>query len=137
MKKHLVLLTVLLAFVSCKKEQTSSSDHKEENKSELLTKASAYFQPISSVENTNLDPEKVALGKYLYFDTNLSKDGNISCNSCHNLNTYGVDNLAFSPGDDGSLGGVIHLLFFMQLYIVCNFGMGEQKMLKSRLEGLF
>lgn len=105
MKKRLVLLTVLLALVSCKKEQKSNSDDKGEVKSELLTKASAYFQPISSVENTNLDPEKVALGKYLYFDTNLSKDGNISCNSCHNLNTYGVDNLAFSPGDDGSLGG--------------------------------
>jgi cytochrome c peroxidase len=35
----------------------------------------------------------------------LSLEGNISCNSCHNLNTYGVDNLPTSPGDKGELGG--------------------------------
>lgn len=49
--------------------------------------------------------EKVKLGHALYFDTRLSKAGNISCNSCHNLETFGVDNLPFSPGDDGTLGG--------------------------------
>jgi cytochrome c peroxidase len=41
----------------------------------------------------------------LFFETKLSKDGNISCNSCHNLKTYGVDNLSFSPGDTKVLGG--------------------------------
>ena len=40
----------------------------------------------------------------LYFDKRLSKDGNISCNSCHNLAAGGVDNLPTSPGDDGTLG---------------------------------
>jgi len=49
-------------------------------------------------------PEKVTLGKTLYFETRLSKDGNISCNSCHNLNTYGVDNKPTSPGDGGVFG---------------------------------
>src|SRR5690606_38557502 len=29
----------------------------------------------------------------------------ISCNSCHNLNTYGVDNKRFSLGDTGEKGG--------------------------------
>ncbi|MBL4587045.1 MAG: cytochrome-c peroxidase, partial [Flavobacteriales bacterium] len=48
--------------------------------------------------------EKLRLGKMLYFDTRLSKDGNISCNSCHNLSTFGVDNLATSPGDAGENG---------------------------------
>lgn len=105
MRKQLVLLAVLLSIVSCKKEQTKSTEVKEKEKSELFTKATTFFQPLSSVENKDLDPEKVALGKYLYFDTRLSKDGNISCNSCHNLNTYGVDNKAFSPGDTGALGG--------------------------------
>ena len=46
------------------------------------------------------------LGKHLYFDTRLSGEGNISCNSCHNLNTFGVDNRSFSPGDaPGTVGG--------------------------------
>lgn len=46
MKKQVVLLTVLLTFVSCKKDQTNNPEGKEEVKSELLTKASAYFQPL-------------------------------------------------------------------------------------------
>ena len=58
-------------------------------------------------ENNPLTAEKIQLGKKLYFDTRLSKDNTISCNSCHNLeNETGVDNLPFSPGNDkGTFGG--------------------------------
>src|SRR5690606_21283682 len=45
------------------------------------------------------DSNKVYLEKHLFFDTRLSGDGNISCNSCHSLSNYGVDNKRFSPGD--------------------------------------
>lgn len=38
------------------------------------------------------------LGKMLYYDPRLSKSGFISCNSCHNLATFGADRLALSPG---------------------------------------
>ena len=38
------------------------------------------------------------LGKMLYYDPRLSRSGFISCNSCHNLATFGVDRLALSPG---------------------------------------
>lgn len=47
---------------------------------------------------------KISLGRMLYFDGRLSKSGDISCNSCHALDAYGVDSLATSPGHDGSLG---------------------------------
>ncbi|MGB3965200.1 MAG: cytochrome c peroxidase, partial [Planctomycetota bacterium] len=49
-------------------------------------------------------PEKVALGKALYHETHLSKNGNLSCASCHDLATYGVDNKPTSPGSDGKNG---------------------------------
>lgn len=51
--------------------------------------------------------EKILLGKMLYFDTRLSLDNTISCNSCHNVTQgkAGVDNLPFSPGIKGQLGG--------------------------------
>lgn len=55
-------------------------------------------------ENNPLSAAKVKLGHNLYYDTQLSKDGNISCNSCHNLGKYGVDNLPTSPGDAGENG---------------------------------
>ncbi|HWV37356.1 MAG TPA: cytochrome-c peroxidase [Vulgatibacter sp.] len=47
----------------------------------------------------------VALGRALYYDTRLSKNHDLSCNSCHDLAAYGVDGKAFSPGHKGQLGG--------------------------------
>lgn len=49
------------------------------------------------------DKEKAMLGKQLYMDTSLSKDGKVSCNTCHDLKRYGVDNEIFSIGADGVL----------------------------------
>jgi cytochrome c peroxidase len=71
-------------------------------------KAKSIFKPLDAVAvnpENEVTEAKVKLGKVLYFDKRLSKEGNISCNSCHNLSTGGVDNLPFSPGDDGTLGG--------------------------------
>ena len=52
-----------------------------------------WDQPRSGVDNA-----RIALGKALYFDKRLSKDNTISCNSCHDLKTYGVDGRGFSLG---------------------------------------
>ncbi|MEY4700958.1 MAG: hypothetical protein RL326_1145, partial [Pseudomonadota bacterium] len=57
-----------------------------------------------SAENPS-NPAKVALGRSLYFDTRLSKDQKLSCNSCHKLDTFGVDNEPTSPGNAGERGG--------------------------------
>lgn len=74
---------------------------------ELWEWATVRFQPLptEAVNPDNpLTPAKVELGKALYYDTRLSKDGNISCDSCHDLAIFGVDNLPTSPGDGGQLG---------------------------------
>ncbi|MCD8179400.1 MAG: cytochrome-c peroxidase [Tannerellaceae bacterium] len=52
------------------------------------------------------DPEKVALGFTLYHDTRLSADNTLSCASCHDLGTAGVDRKQFSEGINGQFGGV-------------------------------
>ncbi len=52
-----------------------------------------------------MSAEKVELGKKLYFDPALSKSGHFSCNSCHNLATWGVDNQQFSIGHKWQRGG--------------------------------
>lgn len=52
-----------------------------------------------------ITPDKVALGKRLFFDPNLSRDGTISCSSCHNvLGTAGADARPTSLGIDRQLG---------------------------------
>jgi len=45
--------------------------------------------------------EMITLGERLFRDPKLSVSGKISCNSCHDLETNGADNLAFSLGHDG------------------------------------
>lgn len=73
----------------------------------LLESAKAFFGSIPEVvdnpENP-VTPEKVYLGKMLFYDPRLSKSGFISCNSCHNLATYGVDNLPTSIGHMWAVG---------------------------------
>lgn len=69
---------------------------------ELRAKALENFKPLPSTvpaltENT-VTPEKVALGKALFFDPRMSASGVFSCNSCHNLATGGDDNLETSIG---------------------------------------
>ena len=58
--------------------------------SELLKLTDTAENPITDA--------KVKLGKKLYFDPRLSKSGLISCNTCHNLATGGVDNVSAAIG---------------------------------------
>lgn len=51
-----------------------------------------------------ISAEKVELGKMLYFDKRFSKNHDISCNSCHGLDTFGVDNKQFSSGHKKQFG---------------------------------
>lgn len=50
-------------------------------------------------------PEKVELGKMLYFDPRLSSTSNISCNSCHNVMAGGEDGMGTSLGVGAQRGG--------------------------------
>jgi len=50
-------------------------------------------------------PEKVALGKQLFFDPSLSRDATLSCSSCHDIGALaGGDGSATSLGIDGQRG---------------------------------
>jgi cytochrome c peroxidase len=68
----------------------------------------AVFAPLPDSAATAehpTPPERVALGRSLYLDTRLSKNNKMSCNSCHKLDTFGVDNEPTSPGHEGKRGG--------------------------------
>jgi cytochrome c peroxidase len=68
----------------------------------LRKQALDTFKPlpstIPSVKGNRITPEKIELGKALFFDPRLSASGVFSCNSCHNLATGGDDNLETSIG---------------------------------------
>lgn len=49
--------------------------------------------------------QKLELGKMLFFDPRLSKDGTVSCNSCHNVMFHGGDGRPVGVGVHGQRGG--------------------------------
>ncbi|GGD20573.1 cytochrome-c peroxidase [Sinisalibacter lacisalsi] len=69
---------------------------------ELMEAAQDMFKPLPSTMPALADnvvtPEKIELGKALFFDPRLSASGVFSCYSCHNLTTGGDDNLETSIG---------------------------------------
>lgn len=69
---------------------------------ELRDKALGIFKPLPStlpaLNDNTVTPEKVDLGKALFFDPRLSASGVFSCYSCHNLTTGGDDNMETSVG---------------------------------------
>jgi cytochrome c peroxidase len=72
-----------------------------------MATAVSALEPIQPLElPTDLDANKVELGKKLFFDPRLSKSGWISCNSCHNLSMGGTDNLVSSIGHGWAQGPI-------------------------------
>jgi cytochrome c peroxidase len=110
MKKMSIIASIVLFVIvlaACGDKDDAKLQVEKDQKDELLERAQGLFAVLPANADNPENPlteEKIALGKKLYYDTALSKDGNNSCNSCHNLSTYGVDNLKTSPGDKGEFG---------------------------------
>ena len=50
-------------------------------------------------EKNPITPEKVRLGKILFYETRISVDGTVSCARCHPIGLYGADGLKKSIGN--------------------------------------
>ena len=88
-----------LPFLTC---CDSSASHLADSTEPLAAIAPAELQPraktifgalpdVIASAGEPLTAEKVLLGRTLYFDPRLSRGQELSCNSCHDLNAYGVD----------------------------------------------
>jgi cytochrome c peroxidase len=65
------------------------------------------FKPLPKSFDLEAGPAveaRVTLGRMLFFDARLSKNHDRSCNSCHDLNNFGVDGQKLSTGHKGQLG---------------------------------
>ncbi len=113
------MTVMLLALLACSgtAEAPKHDDHadheakkeepKEEPKAEEGPKHVAMFGvlPDAMYKGDAASKEMVDLGRMLYYDARMSKNHDIACNNCHQLDKYGVDNLPTSPGHKGQLGG--------------------------------
>jgi cytochrome c peroxidase len=73
---------------------------------ELMTAAKGLFgaDPAAPAVNNRLLPAKISLGKKLYEEKRLSRNGDVACASCHQLDSYGQDGKPTSPGTGGAEG---------------------------------
>ena len=63
----------------------------------LLKQARGIFSPLPKDMATAefpITPERVTLGRRLFFDPRISLDGTVSCSRCHQPSLYGTDALA-------------------------------------------
>ncbi|MBI1268444.1 MAG: cytochrome-c peroxidase [Cryomorphaceae bacterium] len=61
--------------------------------------------PVYDISDDNLKVEKIHLGRLLFYDPILSRDGTISCSSCHSLyNAFAHTDHALSHGIDDRIG---------------------------------
>jgi cytochrome c peroxidase len=71
---------------------------------ELLAKAQGIFKPLpvdAGTADRPLTPERVELGKLLFFENRVSGDGHVSCAACHLPSYYGTDAMPQAMGNRG------------------------------------
>lgn len=98
-----------------------------------------HFKPITEkvVDNPQnpVTPVKIRLGKMLYHDPRLSKSGFLSCNTCHNIATFGMSNLPTDIGHKWASGDVNSPTVLNAAFNVAQFRNGRAKDLEAQAKG--
>jgi cytochrome c peroxidase len=106
---------------------------------DLMKRALQDFKPIPSVvpavKDNAVTHEKVELGKLLFFDPRLSASEIISCNTCHNLGTGGVDAGPTSVGHGWQKGPRRAPTVYNAVFNVAQFWDGRAIDLKAQAKG--
>ena len=105
----------------------------------LMKSAQEVFKPIPSVvpavKDNPVTQAKIALGKLLFFDPRLSASEIISCNTCHNLGTGGVDAGPTSVGHGWAKGPRRAPTVYNAVFNVAQFWDGRAADLKAQAKG--
>lgn len=111
------------------------NSHEFNHNHEAVTASSSlstYINPIQPA--TNYDIERVRIGWQLFNDPNLSSNNQISCATCHDLNTNGAELIPVSVGVHG-LGERNSLTVFNVANNVRFFWDGRSNTLQDQLDG--
>lgn len=96
------MIAILSLLIACSNNQATETVNPQITDAVTVdrTKLGA-FQPLPDnffVAGSEPSPERIALGRRLFFETQLSADANMSCSTCHNVAKDGADEHKFSPG---------------------------------------
>ena len=79
-----VLFVLLVSLASCgKNPEPTTTAPSAPPAPAAAPDQGALQQPMAVPADNPITPEKVELGKQLFFDKRLSKTGNMSCETCH------------------------------------------------------
>lgn len=105
----------------------------------LMQRAQGLFKPLpeqpSELKGNLITPEKVELGKMLYFEPRLSRSWVISCNTCHNLGLAGVDLVETSIGHGWQKGPRNSPTVLNAVFNIAQFWDGRAADLKEQAKG--
>ncbi|MGD2062409.1 MAG: cytochrome c peroxidase, partial [Nitrospirota bacterium] len=106
---------------------------------DLLKEAQATFEPIPArapaPKDNPITPEKIELGRMLFFEPRLSASGLLSCNTCHNVGMGGGDNLETSVGHGWHKGPRNAPTVLNAVFNVAQFWDGRAEDLKAQAKG--
>lgn len=109
------------------------------SQTDLQQRAQQLFKPIPAtppaLPGNPATPERVALGKMLYFDPRLSESHAISCNSCHMIGMGGVDLQETSLGHRWQRGGRNAPTVYNAVFDVAQFWDGRARDLEQQAGG--
>ena len=97
MKKGIALSAIVVLAIGASASDALIEKAKKAGLKPIPEDRTELYKIIDNPKNPVTD-EKVELGKKLYFDPRLSRSGLISCNTCHNLATGGVDGVDAATG---------------------------------------
>jgi cytochrome c peroxidase len=86
-------------------------------------------------EDNPMTAEKVELGKLLYFDKRLSKDGSVSCATCHDPQMAWTEHQPTSTGIGAQKGGANSPTVINAAYATAQFWDGRAKSLEEQALG--
>jgi cytochrome c peroxidase len=90
---------------------------------------------VTEVRGEAVTPERVELGRMLFFDPRLSSSHIISCNTCHNVGTGGADNVPTSIGHGWQKGPRNSPTVFNSVFNVAQFWDGRAPDLREQAKG--
>jgi cytochrome c peroxidase len=104
----------------------------------LVTQAQQIFGVVPAEAPNPCNPSseaKITLGRMLYYEPRISKNHDISCNSCHQLDRFGVDNEPTSPGHKGQRGERNSPTSYNAAFHIAQFWDGRAKDVEEQAKG--
>lgn len=137
LRKFSGILAATIILTACNGE-SKTEEKSEDNKASradlaLHKEATSFFQTLP--EPKPFGSAITQLGKKLYYENALSVNGKLSCNSCHLLDNFGVDNEPTSPGHNDIRGERNSPTVYNAYFHIAQFWDGRAADLKEQAAG--